>query len=174
MLKLALSLTLTALVSGTAFAAPKLNERPLTVELKGDTGGRIDGSPWSSEMLKDKVWALFYVDPDHRDLNEHLKEALNKEEFPKDKYGSVAVINMDASWVPNALIGSSIKSNQEKYPDVVYVKDQDKVLVKQWKLADDAYAVIVIDKQGNIIFSREGDFTKDDVAAMIKVIRDNM
>src|SRR5690606_27897574 len=96
-----------------ATAAPKLNERPPLVELKGDLGGRIDGSPWTSEMLKDKVWGFFYVDPDHRDLNEHLKEALDKAQFAKEKYGSVAVINMDASWLPNAIIASSIESNQE-------------------------------------------------------------
>lgn len=164
----------TLLASSASLAAPALNQRPATVELKGDSGGKVDGSPWSSDSIKGKVFSLFYVDPDHRDMNEHLKEALASENFPLDRYGSIAVINMGATWVPNALIGSSLKSNQEKYPDTVYVKDFDKALVKQWQLADDAYDVLVLDKEGKIIFSREGDFSKDDVATMIKLIRDNL
>lgn len=166
---------LVSLVLPTAsLAAPKLGEKPKTVELKDDTGGRVDGTPWSSSMIKDKVWALFYVDPDHRDKNEQLKEALKKEEFPKEKYSSIAVINMDASWVPNALIGSSIASNQEKYPDVIYVKDKKKALVKEWGLADDAYVVVLFDKQGNIVFNHEGDFADSDVQALIKLIKERM
>ena len=158
----------------TAHAAPALNVKPKTVEIKDDKGGRNDGTPWSSEMIKDKVWALFYVDPDHRDKNERLKESLKKEEFAKDKYATISVVNMDATWLPNAVIASSIQSNAEKFPDVVWVKDKDKVLVKEWNVADDAYVVLLFDKQGRVIMNKEGDFSEADEQEMIKLIKDHL
>lgn len=161
-------------VAPAATAAPQLGQKLKPVELQGESGGRVDGSAWSSEMLKGKVWAFFYVDPDHRDENESLKEALQKEGFPKDKYSSTAVINMDASWLPNTIIGSSLKSNQEKYPDVVYVKDMNKVLVKEWGFDDDAYVVALFDKQGQLLMYRTGDFDQAATAAMIRMIKEHL
>ena len=67
-----------ASLSLTAHAAPSLNQKPKSVEIKDDKGGRNDGTPWSSDMIKDKVWAVFYVDPDHRDKNERLKEVKSR------------------------------------------------------------------------------------------------
>ena len=42
-----------------------IGEIPPKVVLKGDLGGRIDGTQWSSEeLVSKKVIVLFYVDPD--------------------------------------------------------------------------------------------------------------
>jgi YtfJ family uncharacterized protein len=117
------------------------------------------------------VWTLFYVDPDEKDVNEAMEAALKAAKLPKDKYGSIAVINMDATWLPNAALASSLESKQEKYPDVTYVKDYDKVLVKQWKLKDDAYVVVVFDKQGKVLWSKDGAFSKDDTNKLLEVIK---
>ena len=68
-----------ALLSTQALALPK-NLPELT--LKGEEGGRVDGKPWSSKELTGKVHVLFYVDPDEKDLNEHVADRLKKEDFP--------------------------------------------------------------------------------------------
>ncbi len=47
-----------------AAPAVELGEIPPKVELKDKLGGRLDGTPWSSEELRGKVHVLFYVDPD--------------------------------------------------------------------------------------------------------------
>ena len=42
-----------------------IGEIPPKVVLKGDLGGRLDGTQWSSEeLVSGKVIVLFYVDPD--------------------------------------------------------------------------------------------------------------
>ena len=112
--------------------------------------------------------------PSHRDDNQDLKDALNAEGFPGEKYGSVAVINMASSWLPNSIIASALKSNQEKYPKVIYVKDLDRVLVKDWHLADDAFVMLIIDQKGQVISAKEGDLSKDDIAATIALIKKTM
>lgn len=155
-----------------AGANPELGTSMVNVTLKGELGGRVDGSEWNSAMLKDKVWALFYVDPDKKDINERLEAGLKDQNFPSEKYGSVAIINMDATWLPNGMIASSLQSKQEKYPQTVYVKDLKKHLVKEWKLKDDDYNVLVFDKEGKVRFFKNGAFTDGDVEKMISTIRE--
>lgn len=154
-----------------AQAAIKIGEIPSTIELKGEAGGRVDGQGWSSSMIKGKVWTVFYVDPDEKGANEELEATLKAAEFPRDQYGSIAVINMDASWLPNAAIAASLADKQEKYPEVVYVKDLNKTLVKNWRLKDDAYVVLVFSKDGKLVYSKDGKFNKADTAALVETIK---
>jgi len=151
-----------------------MGQIPPKVELKGDLGGRLDGKPWSSDELKGKVHVLFYVDPDEKDTNEEASEALKKEKFPAEKYQSVAIINMAASFMPNFLISSSLKEKQEKYPTTLYLRDYKKVLVQEWKLADDSSDVLAFDKSGKVIFRKDGKLTPDEIQKLIKAIKDNL
>jgi len=169
-------LTLVLATFATTLAAAPLppGQKPVPVTLQGDDGGQINGTPWSSSMIKDKVWVLFYVDPDKRDTNEAMEAALKKANLPSDKFSSIAVINMAATWLPNAVIASSLKAKQEKYPDVVYVKDLDKVLVKKWKLTDDEYDVMVFDKQGKVVYSKDGTLDQTATQSLLATIRKNL
>ena len=156
------------------WAGLEVGQMPDKVELSGDDGGRLDGSPWSSDELKGKVHVLFYVDPDEKDLNNDTSEALRLGDLPKDKYQSYAVINMDATWMPNFAISSSLEAKQEKYPTAIYVRDYDKVLVKKWGIADDNSDVLAFDKQGKLIFIKEGKLGPEDIKKLIRVVRENL
>lgn len=169
-----LMLSLSLALSSPALAGPKVGEKPPTVKIGGENGGLISGKEWSSDTLKGRIWAVFYVDPDEKDANEALETALADQKFPKEKYASTAIINMDATWLPNAAIASSLESKQEKYPDTVYVKDLKRVLVKEWKMTDDSYDVLVFDKQGKILFAKDGKFAKADIDALIDTIKKNL
>ncbi len=157
-----------------AWAGVKVGEIPKEVELKGDLGGRLDGSPWSSKEMAGKVAVLFYVDPDEKDLNNDTSEALRLEKFPRDRYQSYAIINMDATWLPNFAISSALEEKQEKYPTAIYVRDYDKVLVKEWNLADDNSDVLAFDKDGKLIFMKAGKLTPQDIQKLIALIRENL
>ncbi|MBW1780743.1 MAG: transcriptional regulator [Deltaproteobacteria bacterium] len=149
----------------------EMGQVPEDVELKGDLGGRLNGSPWSSNELKGKINVIFYVDPDEKDLNNDASEALKKENFPRDKFQSYGIINMDATWLPNILISSALKEKQEKYPTTIYVRDYDKVLVKAWGIADDNSDVLAFDKGGKLIFKKYGKLTDSDIKKLLEVIR---
>jgi predicted transcriptional regulator len=157
-----------------AAANPGVGEKPAPVTISGEEGGRVDGQAWSSDMIKDKAFAFFYVDPDAKDINGDMEQALKAEAFPKERYGSIAVINMDATWLPNAAIASSLKSKQEEFPEVTYVKDLKKKLVTAWKMKDDDYDVLVFAPDGKVVFSRSGQLSKADIAEMIAAIKANM
>lgn len=96
-----------------AAQAIEIGEIPPKVELREKLGGRLDGKPWSSEELQGKIHVLFYVDPDEKDTNNDASEALNREKFSSDKFQSVGIINMAATWLPNFAISSALKDKQK-------------------------------------------------------------
>ena len=152
-----------------------IGEIPPKVVLKGNLGGRIDGTQWSSEeLVSEKVIVLFYVDPDESELNNHVSDALKAENYPKEKYGSIGMANMAATWLPNFAINMKLKSKQEKHKETVYVKDLDKTLVKKWGLSDDNSDVIVFGKDGRVLYSVDGKFTDAQVKEIVKVVWDNL
>ena len=154
--------------------AIEIGEVPPKVELKEKLGGRLDGKPWSSEELRGKVHVLFYVDPDEKDTNNQASEALDREKFPEDKYHSVGMINMAATWMPNFAINMALKEKQDRYPRTTYVRDYKKVLVNTWKIADDSSDVLAFDKKGKLIFKKDGQLSPVDIQRLIKAIRDNL
>jgi predicted transcriptional regulator len=158
-----------------AILLSSVNAKTLPVtELKGDDGGRVDGKAWSSAEIKDKVYVLFYVDPDEKDTNEHVGNALKKRNFDRTHYGSIAIINMAATWLPNFAIASSLEKKQKKYPNTIYVKDLNKKLQKSWGLKDDASNVLLFNKQGELIFNEHGKLSNDKVKSLLALIEENM
>ena len=163
------------LVPTMLLAELPLGEIPPKVVLKEDSGGRIDGTQWSSEeLVSEKVIVLFYVDPDESELNNHVSDALKAENYPKEKYGSIGMANMAATWLPNFAINMKLKSKQEKHKETVYVKDLDKTLVKKWRLSEDNSVVVVFGKDGRVLYSVDGKFTDAQVKEVVKVIWDNL
>jgi YtfJ family uncharacterized protein len=151
--------------------ALEIGQVPPKAELKEKMGGRLDGTPWTSEELRGKVHVVFYVDPDEKDTNNDASEALDKEKFSAEKFQSLGIINMAASWLPNFAISSSLEEKQKRYPRTIYLRDYKKVLVDTWKIADDSSNVLAFDKEGKLIFRKDGKLTPEDIQQLIKVIR---
>ena len=158
---------------GSSFAV-EVGQVPSAVSLSGDNGGKTDGSTWNTSSLKGKVHILFYVDPDKKDLNEALTKALKKRHFDRKKYASVAIVNLAATWMPNALIEAKLKSKQKEFPDTTYVKDKKKVLVKKWNLADDNSDVLLFDKNGKLIYKKFGKLSNAEIAKVLSLIEANL
>ena len=133
---------------------------------------RVDGKPWTSNDLKGKVQVVFYVDPDEKELNVHVEKALNKQNFPKDKFATTAIINMEATWVPNMILNGLLEDKQEEYPDTVYIKDFDSTMVKSWGMADDAYDIMVLDSKGiKLVHYKGAELNKKQVKELIRTIK---
>ncbi|MDQ3262381.1 MAG: YtfJ family protein [Myxococcota bacterium] len=174
MLNRKMLVVLGALLPVFAFAGPPAGEKPKTVTLDKDQGGLVTGGGWNSDSLKGKVHVVFYVDPDFADLNNPASEALKKADFPKDKFQSVAVINMGATWLPNFAIDGKLKDKQKEYPDTLYVRDLKKALVKQWNLKDDSSDLVVLDKEGKVRFVHEGKLDPAAIKQLIETVRQHL
>ena len=152
-----------------------VGEVPKQVTISDGNGGLVkDASAWDSATLKDKVLVMFYVDPDEKDLNDEFSQTLKKKKYDRVNYGSLAVINMAATWKPNFAISSILKSKQEEFPDTIYVKDKNKILVKEWGLADDNSDIIIFGKNGKVLFHKDGEMKEDDIKNALQIIEDNL
>jgi YtfJ family uncharacterized protein len=171
--KLCLSMLVLFVIPQMAQAI-EMGQVPPKVELQENFGGRLDGTAWRSDELKGKIHVLFYVDPDEKDTNNDASEALDKEKFPAEKFQSVAIINMAATWMPNFAISMSIEDKQKRYPRTIYVRDYKKVLVDAWKIADDSSNILAFDKQGKLIFRKDGKLNPDDIQKLIRAVKDNL
>ena len=159
---------------GASIAAIELGKVPLQVTLSGDNGAKVDGTAWNASMLKGKVHTFFYVDSDKKDLNDDLADALVAQHFDRKKVASVAVVNLAATWLPNAIIEVKLKEKQKKFPHTLYVKDKKKILVKKWHLADDNSDILIFDKKGKLIYKKFGRVTAKEIPAVIKLIKKNL
>lgn len=166
------------LVGGAqAYGAPVTVGQPAsTIKLEGEAGGRVNGEAWSSDEIPKlgRIISLFYVDPEEKKLNEAVEEAYEKEKFPFEKHGSIAIINMAAAWYPNNVIASMLKSKQEKFPRTTYVKDMNKALVKEWDLKDDSVNLVVFGKDGKVLFLKKGKMSPEEISELMKLIRANL
>jgi predicted transcriptional regulator len=169
MKKLLLSLAVCGLVFGV-----EVGEIPPKVVLDGEKGGCVDGKAWDSSMLRDKVYVVFYVDPDEKDKNEHFAKSLKAKHYDRSKYGSVAIVNMAATWKPNFIIEKILASKQEKYKDTLYVKDVESTLVKEWNLDDDESDIIVFDKDSKVLFYKAGKMSEEDMQKAFEIIEENI
>ena len=167
LLPLLLTLNLSALTIG---------ETPKNIEINGENGGLVeDGSLWSSSTIKENVFVMFYVDPDEKDVNEHYSQALKK--LKKEKgldFQSIAIINLAATWKPNFIIEKILKAKQEEFPNTIYVKDKQSVLVKEWEIADDASNILLFNKEGKLLFYKSGKMQEDDIAKSFQIIEENI
>lgn len=142
--------------------------------LAGDDGGKLNDAPWTPQEHAGKVHMIFYVDPDERGDGEQLEQALKNEEFPFDKVGSSAIINMKAAAMPNFLIGMSLSSKQKKFPRTSYAKDFTKHLVEKWGLKDDAYNFLIASPTGILLYQRSGKPSENDIQKIIEIIKANL
>jgi len=171
-----LKLLLASLLTTLSLSALTLGEIPKTVTIEGDNGGNVaDNSAWNSNTIKDKVYVMFYVDPDEKDVNEHFSAALKKKNYrEKGDFGSIAIINLAATWKPNFVIEKILKSKQEEFPDTIYVKDKASVLVNEWELGDDASNILLFDKNGKALFYKSGKMSDEDMKKVFNLIEANL
>jgi len=134
----------------------------------------LDGSAWNSSTIADKVYVMFYVDPDEKDTNNEFSATLKEKKYDRNNYGSIAVINLAATWKPNFVIESILEGKQEEFPDTIYIKDKNSVLVNEWKVEDDASNIVIFSKSGTVLFYKSGKMSEEDIKNALKIIEENL
>lgn len=162
------------LVSTFAKAGVEVGKPLPPLTLSDKEGGRVDGTPFSSDVIKDKVFSVFYVSPVEREKNEPLEAYYKQEKLPFETHASVAIINMAAAWyIPNNILEYKLKKKQEEFPRTIYVKDLDKKVVKEWDLADKSVNVMVVSAKGIVLWVKKAPVEASEFADLMKLIRSN-
>jgi predicted transcriptional regulator len=165
LLLLALSLSAYAVQTG---------EVPQKVVLSGDNGGTHDGKVWSSDMLVGKVHTVLYMDPDEREKAMPFLDELNRRNFDKKKYATVAIVNLAATWMPNAVLEAMLNKKEKELNNTEFIFDKTKYVLKKWKLKDDASNVLIFDAKEKLLYQKSGKLSSEDVEKIMKTISKNI
>lgn len=173
------SLLLSILVCVSANAAAIATGKPLpplNVADKGEVimnGKDYNWQPWSTDKATGTVHVIQYMAAraSTQDMNKPFTDALAASAFPRDKYTSVTLVNMDdAMWGTSGLVPGELKKNKKLYPHERLIADAKGDGQKTWGLKKESSAIIVLDKQGNVVFFKDGALTPQEVQTTIKQI----
>ncbi len=144
------------------------------VTLEKENGGMSHDKPWYSNSLKGKVHVLLYMDPDKRTESQALLDALNVLEVDSQKYSTVAIVNLAATWMPDAILEGLLSKKEKELKNTSFVFDKKKYLVKKWKMKDDASNVFIVDKNLRVIYRKIGKLSSKEIEKIIALIHQNI
>ena len=99
-----------------------------------------------------KVISIMYTDPDVKDVNDPLSNAMNAKNYDRKKLCAMGIANCKDTWIPNAGIRMKAKQKQKQFPDSVILLDEEKTLSSAWGLGNcnETGVVIIIGKDKKI------------------------
>lgn len=148
-----------------------VGERLPHVTLQGSTGGMSDGRAWHSSSLRGKVHLILYMDPDKRKETQPLLDALKKLNVNGRAYSTVAIVNLAATWMPDAILETMLAKKQKELKNTIFIFDRDRYLVKKWQMKDNDTNILIIDKYGKILYRKSGKITSADIDKIIGIIK---
>jgi predicted transcriptional regulator len=156
-------------------SAITIGEIPKSVTIDNDNGGlAADGAAWDSSSIKDKSIVLFYIDPDEKDTNAHFSKALKEKKYDSTKFGSIAIVNLAATWKPNFVIEGILKTKQKEFPKTIYVKDKNSILVNEWDVQDNASNILLFSKSGKLLFYKSGAMSEEEILQVLRLIEKDL
>jgi len=165
-------LTLFSTVALSVAAELKVGDKAPDFKMKDSTGKEYS---LEDPRFKGKVLYIGYVDPDEKDTNNHVEDALKKEvdsgALEKTRYEGFGFANLKATNLPNFIIKMIIKSKQEKTGAVVLL-DYDYTILNLWGLKNDSSEIVVLDKERICRYTYSGRLPPEELVKMIQIIKE--
>ena len=136
-------------------------------------------APKAIPFIGAKVIAIFYTDPDEKDVNDPLSDAIKAKNFPKDKYAGIGIANCKDTWIPDAAIRMKARQKEKQFPGSIILLDTKRDLSKAWGLGDcnGLGVVIIIGKDAKIKFIKNiktQEESKAIISAVLKIIQEEL
>ena len=130
-------------------------------------------------FLGEKVLAIFYTDPDEKDVNDPLSDAIKAKNFPKDKYAGIGIANCKDTWIPDAAIRMKARQKEKQFPGSIVLLDTKKILSASWGLGDcnNMGVVIIVGKDLKIKYIKyvkSQEESKSIIPIVLKTIEENL
>ncbi|EGU36143.1 hypothetical protein VII00023_13252 [Vibrio ichthyoenteri ATCC 700023] len=132
---------------------------------------------WNSEAMLGKVRVIQAIaGRSHaKEMNAPLMAAITASQFPAEDYQTTTIINQDDSiWGTGSFVKSSAQDSKTEFPWSSMVLDENGVVAASWDLKAESSAIIVQDKQGKVLFVKEGVLSEDEVQQVLALIAQNL
>lgn len=148
----------------------KIGEKAPNFSLQ-DYSGKV--YTFDSQEFQGRVISIFYNDPDKKNWNKHVEDALLKDDGPdrKNNYKGLCITNLKASKLPNLIIKRVIKSTQETTGSLILL-DLDYSIIKAWGLKNYSSDIVVLDKGRICRYVYNGKLPPEEVEKLISIIKE--
>ena len=174
---------LAMLLPGTVFAHNLTVGEPLPNAVVADKGeitlqdDKIVYQEWNSNQLAGKVRVLQAIAgrSSAKAMNADLMSAITAADFPDDQYQTTTIINQDdAIWGTGSFVKSSAEDSKKEFSWSSMVLDANGSVHESWQLAAESSAIIVLDKNSQVLFVKEGKLTQEEIKQAIQIVKSNL
>lgn len=137
----------------------------------------INYQKWRSADLLGKVRVIQAIAgrSSSKEMNAPLMAAITAAKFPAESYQTTTIINQDdAIWGTSSFVRSSAQDSKKEFPWSSMVLDEFGLVAQAWQLQAESSAIIVQDKQGNVLFVKEGALNEADIQTVLGLIQQNL
>ena len=89
-----------------------------------------NNQPKQIPFVGEKVLLIQYTDPDVKDINDKLSEAVKAKKFSDKLYQGIGIANCKDTWIPNAGIRMKARQKEKQFAGSVIMLDEDHILPK--------------------------------------------
>ena len=135
----------------------------------------INGNPTTLPQFGEKNLLIFYVDPDSYlkgGANKKLSDALEENgRAAGSAIRGFGVMNFPDTGLPKNMVRNMARKRAAKNGATILDDDQQ-LLKKAWGLGDcnNKFTMILISKEGELVYYHKGEFTKEDEIEFYKAI----
>jgi hypothetical protein len=154
--------------------AVNIGETLPEITLEKDHGGNSSNHSWHSKTLEGKVHVLLYMDPDERKEVMTFLDKLIKQNYSHEDYSTVAIVNLAATWMPNAILETMLGKKQKELQNTEFIFDKSKYLIEKWQLKDDASNILVLDKSMKVLYQNKDTLSHNEIEKILKIIKNHI
>ena len=132
-----------------------------------------NNEPKAIPFVGEKVLLLQYTDPDVKDINDKLSDAVKAKKFDQDKYQGIGIANCKDTWIPNAGIRMKARQKEKQFAGSIVMLDEDHVLPKDLGLGDcnGIGVLLIVGKDKVIKYMKRIKSEEESLAATAEVIK---
>ena len=144
-------------------------------------GSKISYKAYSSADLNGKVHSIYHLAARSGvdDINQPYIDALTAANLPQyqpdSPYKTLTILDSDAAlWGTATVAIGMFEGSQKKLAHDYYVVDAKGAALETWGLEPKNSAVIIVDRDGTVLFFKEGKMSDADIASAIELIQKHL
>ena len=147
--------------------------------LKDGTG--ISYETFNSDDLTGKIRTVYYMAARTgiEDINQPFIDGLIAAKLPEftpdGSYKTTTILNTDdAMWGTSGIATGRLEDSQRETAYAFFVIDAKGVGLKKWGLKEKGTAIIVLDRDGKVLYFKDGKMSADEIASTVALIEKHL
>ncbi len=132
-----------------------------------------NNEPKAIPFVGEKVLLIQYTDPDVKDINDKLSEAVKAKKFDDKLYQGIGIANCKDTWIPNAGIRMKARQKEKQFAGSVIMLDENLIVPKAFGLGDcnGAGVLMVVGKDKVIKYMKKITSEAESLKAAPEVVK---